>query len=298
MIIVKLQGGLGNQLYEYALYEKLKTLGRKVLLDDIDYTDRAFLRDIREIELGKFKGLDLKYCSLRQHYAMADDKRTVPARLRRKLFGSHGKVVRETAEYMPEIFEKDNVYLDGFWQCQKYYEDILPMLRAKLFFGAECNADCKLMLKRIKEDPYSTSVHIRLGDYVAKASTYGGIATIDYYRSAIQYIKSKGKEVSLYLFSDDLKGAGRILNEYGISYTPVECNSGDDSIYDMMLMANCRNNICANSSFSIWGATLNGYEDKMSVRPLKSNNDSNAYPELMKELWMGWTIIDEKGLVV
>ena len=81
MIIVKLQGGLGNQLYEYALYEKLRTLGKKVLLDDIDYTDRAFLRDIREIELGKFKGLDLKYCSLRHHYAMADDKRTVPARI-------------------------------------------------------------------------------------------------------------------------------------------------------------------------------------------------------------------------
>ncbi len=298
MIIVKLQGGLGNQLYEYALYEKLRTLGRKVLLDDIDYTDRAFLRDIREIELGKFKGLDLKYCSLRQHYAMVDDKRTVPARLRRKLFGSHGKVVRETAEYMPEIFEKDNVYLDGFWQCQKYYEDILPLLRNNLSFAGGYNSECAEMLGRIKENPYSTSIHIRLGDYVAKASTYGGIATIDYYRSAIQYLKNKGKEVSLYLFSDDLKGAGRILNEYGISYTPVECNSGDDSIYDMMLMANCKNNICANSSFSIWGATLNGYEDKMMIRPLKSNNDSDTDPKLMKELWTGWTIIDEKGTVI
>lgn len=299
MIIVKLQGGLGNQLYEYALYEKLKTLGKDVYLDDIDYTDKAFLRDIRDIELNVFKDIDLRYCTLGCHYRYADDKRTLLARVRRKLLGAHRRVVKEDGEYMPDILSSDNVLVDGFWQCQKYYEDIIPLLRKKLVFKEEYNSECADMLAKIESSHNPVSIHIRLGDYVAKAETYGGISTDEYYRSAIRYIKDKAGDIELFLFSDDVKEAGRMLNSMRVAYTPVSCNTKkEECAYDMMLMSKCKHNICANSSFSIWGATLNGNQDKIVVRPLKSNTDSNVTSDEMKSYWSGWVLIDEKGIIV
>lgn len=296
MIIIKLQGGLGNQLYEYALYRKLQEMGKDVYLDDIDYTSRAFVRDIREIELTDIGlGDRLRFCSLRQHYRLNDDGRTFMFRVKRKVFGNHSRVLKDTEKYMPEVFDKDNIYLDGFWQCQKYYEDIIPKLQQEIDFGHKFGEQTAQMLKLIREDDSSVSLHIRLTDYVAKAATYGGICTDEYYRSAISVIKQHIEFPHFYLFSDDVREADRVAREWNINYTIVDCNTGANSRYDMMLMAECRHNICANSSFSIWGATLNKNAGKMMIKPLKANNEIEGDINTALSEWKDWLIIDEKG---
>lgn len=296
MIIVKLQGGLGNQLYEYALYRKLQEMGKDVYLDDIDYTSRAFVRDIREIELTDIGLADrLRFCSLRQHYRLNDDGRTFMARAKRKIFGDYSRILKDTEKYMPEVFGKDNIYLDGFWQCQKYYEDIVPKLQQEIDFGLKFGEQTARMLKQIREDDSSVSLHIRLTDYVAKAATYGGICTDEYYRSAISAVKRHVECPHFYLFSDDVREADRVAREWNINYTIVDCNTGSNSRYDMMLMSGCRHNICANSSFSIWGATLNTNSEKMMIKPLKANNEIEVDIDTALSEWRGWMIIDEKG---
>ena len=77
----------------------------------------------------------------------------------------------------------------------------------------------------------------------------------------------------------------------------VDWNMGEDSIYDMELMSHCKHNICANSTFSLWGAKLNTHEDKMMIRPLRHDNYETEAPEKIKELWEKWILIDNEGKV-
>jgi hypothetical protein len=83
----------------------------------------------------------------------------------------------------------------------------------------------------------------------------------------------------------------------GDEYRIVDWNRGENSFYDMMLMSHCRHNICANSTFSFWGARLNPYPDKVMIRPSIHKNTQVCIPEEMHGLWKGWTLISPEGMV-
>ena len=87
-------------------------------------------------------------------------------------------------------------------------------------------------------------------------------------------------------------------NYHGDEYTIVDWNKGEDSFYDMELMSCCRHNICANSTFSFWGARLNRTPDKIVIRPAKHKNSQEIEPQLLHELWDNWVIIDGDGRIV
>lgn len=141
----------------------------------------------------------------------------------------------------------------------------------------------------------SVSVHIRRGDYLKQenAAMFGGICTDAYYEAAIQKIKEEEPQAHFYLFSDDILYAKQRYK--GAEYTVVDINHGKDSFYDMWLMSLCRHNICANSTFSFWGARLNGNEDKIMIRPTIHKNSQTFVKAEMEELWMGWKFISPLG---
>ena len=113
MIIIHVMGGLGNQLYQYAMYEKLKMIGKEVKLDLYDYKEAVGEdREWRDLELDYFEGLVYDVCSLSERTLFLDNSRKFFDRVRRKLFGRKDRIVRETKSYMPELFDMDNVYLD------------------------------------------------------------------------------------------------------------------------------------------------------------------------------------------
>lgn len=299
MIIIRLQGGLGNQLYEYAMYKKFQMLGKEVYLDDTDYTDRAKFPDIRDLELTYFDSLSYDLCSIGQREKLVDDKRTFFARARRKIFGDYSKIFREKKDYMPEVFEEDDKYLIGWWNCEKYYEDMIPFLQKEIIFPKRYNDKTKLLLEKLNGSKNTVSIHIRLGDYVTKASTYGNICTDAYYQAAIKYVKEHVENPQFYLFSDDPKGAMQmlvnIMPEAESICQVVDWNTGKDSMYDMLIQSRCAHNICANSTFSMWGARLNQNPDKIMIRSLKHDNNQHFTPEYMMQMWKNWTLIDEKG---
>lgn len=189
----------------------------------------------------------------------------------------------------------------------------------------------------------SVSVHLRRGDYLdpGNAEMFGGICTDAYYDAAIRYVLKRHPDAHFYVFSDDREyarqfcerdmfqdvdcnedgetgcaedeereeekkraedGAGGAAGEREmLSFgrcTVVDWNTGENSIYDMKLMKCCKHNICANSTFSFWGARLNPASDKLMIRPAKHKNGQVIEPENMKELWKGWVLIDEAGRVV
>ena len=125
---------------------------------------------------------------------------------------------------------------------------------------------------------------------------FGGSCTDSYYESAFAYVRERMPDAHFYLFSDDPEYLRRTF--HGKEFTVVDWNRGADSFFDCQLMSSCRANICANSTFSFWGARLNGKADRIAVRPAKHKNSQEIEPERMHELWKGWALIDEKGNVL
>jgi len=300
MIIIQLAGGLGNQLQQYALYRKFLRLGTEAKLDTSWFREGAPGGDAhsgsgtkRELELAYFDGLTYEVCTKEEREKLIG-KRGIPGKLQRKLFPSSVRWFHESRIYHPEILKFDHMYLSGYFACEKYYSDILGDLRERIRFPQSGNPANRQMAEEI-ESCRSVSVHIRRGDYLKKenAGMFGGICTDAYYETAIRKLKEEEPGAHFYLFSDDASYAKRQYS--GPEYTVVDINRGKDSFYDIWLMSKCRHNICANSTFSFWGARLNGNEDKIMIRPTIHKNSQVFVKEEMEELWQGWRFISPEG---
>ncbi len=141
----------------------------------------------------------------------------------------------------------------------------------------------------------SVSLHIRRGDYLdsENAAMFGGICTDAYYEASVRFIRERFPEAHFYVFSDDPAYAKERYQEP--DFTVVDWNTGKNSLFDMQLMSCCKHNICANSTFSFWGARLNPSKDKIMIRPAKHKNGQDVGMERMQELWEGWKLIDGEG---
>ncbi len=300
MIIIQVAGGLGNQMQQYALYRKFETLGKEVRLDTswFDEKMQKTMQAPRMLELDRFDNLPLKKASREEVRTLLgrqyEEKEGVAEKIRRKINPALAVIFEETDMYHPEIFDWDSKYLVGYWACEAYYADILGKLRSEIQFPQSADPRNMEMVEEM-ERTVSVSVHIRRGDYLdaANIQMFGNICTENYYESAIRSIRENYENPVFYLFSDD---SDYVRSKYqGKEYRIVDWNRGDNSFYDMMLMSYCRHNICANSTFSFWGARLNGHEDKIMVRPSIHKNTQVCIPEQMQKLWEGWTLVTPEG---
>lgn len=295
MVIIHVMGGLGNQLYQYAMYEKLKSLGKDVKLDFYAYGEAPEEeREWRKLELTRFEGLQYEVCTSEERTALLDNDMAFFSRVRRKLLGRQDKTVKETKTYMPELFSMDDVYLYGYWDCEKYYEDRLHELQKKLIFPQSTNKKNAQCMERMQEEE-AVCIHIRRKDYltVADGKRYMGICTEAYYNSAMQWMREHVEKPVFYIFSDDIAYARE--HYQGEDIHIVDWNTGEDSIFDMQLMSKCKHNICANSTFSFWGARLNQNAKKLLIRPLKHDNYEEVTVSQMHDHWRNWILIDAKG---
>lgn len=297
MIIIEIAGGLGNQLQQYALYQKFKGLGAEVKLDLSWFEMMNTGTTKRRCELKFFDNLPYESCTGKEKRELIGSQ-GLSGKLRRRLLPKTVHWYKESRMYDPELLNYREMYLSGYFACEKYYADILPKLREIICFPRivdeqkqEANQE---MLKRI-QNCHAVSVHIRRGDYLQpeNAAMFGNICTEEYYESALNYMKEKIEDPHFFLFSDD---AAYVKEHYqGDEYTIVDINHGDDSFYDMYLMSRCEGNICANSTFSFWGARFNARTDKIMIRPTIQKNSQVFEEEIMKDLWKEWTFVDPKG---
>ena len=308
MIIIQVAGGLGNQLQQYALYRKLVRMGKEARLDlswfdEVQFAQKDKTKGCaekpiitkRELELRYFDRLVFEACNAEDKARLIGNA-GLTGKLRRKIFPFTVKHFVESKMYHPEIFDFEDMYLSGYFACEKYYADILYDLRGKIQFPPSDNPMNKWMADEMEQEE-SVSVHIRRGDYLnaENAAMFGNICTDKYYESAIQYVKKLVPNAKFYLFSDDIK---YVKEKYtGEEYTVVDINHGKDSFYDMYLMSKCKHNICANSTFSFWGARLNGSENKIIIRPTIHKNSQVFVKEEMEELWQGWVFVSPDGKV-
>lgn len=294
MVIIQVMGGLGNQLQQYALYRKFVRLGVETRLD-ISWFQASKEHGVTErpLELAYFDRLIYETCTEEEKTALIGSN-GLSGKLRRRLLPGSIRWFHEREMYHPEVLTFEDMYLSGYFACEKYYGDILYDLREKLQFPRSDNPENHRLAQEMRECA-SVSVHVRRGDYLNQENRemFGNICTNAYYEKAMSVIKDRVPEAHFYLFSDDIS---YVREKYrGEEYTVVNLNHGKDSFYDMWLMSQCKHNICANSTFSFWGARLNANESKIMIRPTVHKNSQRFVKEEMEDLWSGWWFVDPEG---
>jgi len=258
MICVKLYGGLGNQMFQYAAAAALAERRSTGVMLDLSWfrNEGQRARTVRPYELMIF---DLPA----KTYDSSSRLREWQSR-RQKV-----TVVRNRASrFDPSVLSAPrDAYLDGYWQSEQYFLDAAERIRADFTFPAPADDRNADLLKKIRETPSAVSVHVRRGDYAsdAKTNAYHGLMGVDHYRRACAVIREAVDSPEYFVFSDDPAWCRGNLELEGATF--VDWNTGPTSWEDMRLMSTCRHHILANSSFSWWGAWLNPSEDKVVVAP-------------------------------
>lgn len=269
MIIVKLIGGLGNQMFQYATAKALAIKhSTDIKVDTIELeVDPEGKFTKRHFELGIFEA-DIRIASKEEiapflKLGSSKFKRELQRRL--PFLFSRLMAVESGTPYHPEFSKyPKHTYLSGFWQSELYFKDVAEEIKKTFTFGSKITDGNKELAAEILSSN-SVSVHIRRGDYVTNTSAnqFHGLCSLDYYNEAVTLIASKQSGIELFVFSDDIAWCKENL-KYDFPIHFVETNSAHS---DMYLMSLCKHNIIANSSFSWWGAWLNSNAQKVVVAP-------------------------------
>jgi Glycosyl transferase family 11 len=280
-IIVRLQGGLGNQLYQYAA-------GRALAM----YMDRPLLIDQRTIEPeAPARQYDLGSFNVKEsfvHGLSAFCTRWVGSVRLGPLFqmffptARAYRLIRDSEKgYDTRIFERHDgpIILHGYWQSYRYFEGVANDLRRELQFRYAPDPENARMIDLI-ESSASVALHVRRGDYVRNAAFSAALGTCDsdYYRRAVAKIASEIPNPKFFVFSDDADWAASNLDLPGKPVV-VRHNLGRSDVEDFRLMTHCRHFIIANSSFSWWGAWLAHYPSKTVIAPARWFNVDNTPPQ-------------------
>jgi hypothetical protein len=283
MIIIKVIGGLGNQMFQFALYKKIESMGKNVKLD---------LSPFNTYDLHNGFELDrifpIEYKTISEKESKYYQNNSFLYKLYRKIINKN--YYKEPAfNFNKNIFELNAGYLDGYWQSEKYFNDIRPLINSSFKFKLNLDELNKITAKSITSCN-SVSIHIRRGDYVTNpkaAELHGGICHERYYRDAINIIKGKVKDPTFFVFSDDSDWVKSNIKIDSKNIIFIDWNKGEKSYIDMQLMSLCQHNIIANSTFSWWAAWLNKNNNKIIIAPKKWFNDNNInVSDLIPPTWI------------
>lgn len=283
----KIQGGLGNQMFQYAIARALETdRMRNVYLDVSFYEENKVSTETytaRKFELDIFKQLRADILSTRQKKMLLS--RGVYYRCMRALLGLTPVIVKQKENEFIEMPSVKNIYLDGYFQSEKYFRSIRKDLY-KDFQFPEPDERNKLLIEKMSGEK-SVSIHVRRGDYVhlASVNNYHGVLPLDYYKQAITLLETTDSGMTYYIFSDDPEYVNNNFDFLPYKVL-VDWNQSADSWKDMMLMQACKHHVVANSSFSWWGAWLSR-EKGVTIAPSKWFSDSEVYniDDIVPDSW-------------
>jgi hypothetical protein len=267
MKIVRIRLGLGNQMFQYAVYRTLQNKGEDVYLDISDY-------ETHYVHYGY---------ELSRHFNI--NERIAPpenVKIFRK-FITHPSIIQRIKIKLKKYYDqmlfflkknkklnypwiikiKGCQYYQCYWVAEKYFSSVEKILRHEYIFKNELDNRSQNILAEMGK-VNSVSIHIRRGTFI-NHPIYGDICTSEYYQKAIDIINRKVKDAVFYIFSEDLGWVKANLSLSNATF--VDWNTDENSYRDMQLMAGCKHNIIANSSFSWWAAWLNDKPDKIVIAP-------------------------------
>ena len=280
-VTIRLFGGLGNQLFQYAAGRAVATRHKCRLILDTRETDA--------------KGAHWKFAL--SHFnieAMLGDTTDLPP-VRTKpvpyfiwrYFGRNPKFVREAHLGFNEniLSLGPDTYLHGYFQSEKYFIQIVDVLRRDLAFKTPPSAENQRWLENINQSN-SVSLHVRRGDYMAAKGAYA-VCDQDYYKRAVEHIAHHSQsDPEIFVFSDDPAWAKENI-KLGCKTRFSTHNGAAKHYEDMRLISRCKHNITANSTFSWWGSWLNKNPDKIVVAPKAwLGKQKLQNPDITPENWV------------
>lgn len=279
-IIVKILGGMGNQMFQYAAAKSLALKHQTDLLLD---TESLHRHGERPFDLSHFVLPD-KIVALSDYTKLGLSFLSYPL-IRLKKHPRY--YFEESFIFNTEFFNFNSpIYLDGYFQSEHYFSSFQRELRNIFTFKAEEN-DNELKILNLMKQGTPVSLHVRRGDYITNPKANAQMENLDlvHYQRAMELLERKISNPIYFIFSDDSEW---IKNNLKIkqNHFYVLGNSGRDAFRDMRLMSQCHHHIIANSSFSWWGAWLNARRDKLVIAPKIWFRDGTNDRDLIPSSWI------------
>lgn len=290
MIISRIIGGLGNQMFQYAVGRTLSIAGNVPLRLDVGDFEGYGLHQGFEIE--RVFSCPVTLAEPEDIHAVLGWQssrwvRRLVARPGLRVLRSRHFTVEPHFHFWPGINDvAADSYLSGYWQSEKYFRDAAQVIRSDFTFKLPFDRTNAELAGQISREN-AISLHVRRGDYVNNSKTHAthGVCPLDYYRDAIRYISGRVERPYYFIFSDDMAWVKSNL-KMDMPHQYIDYNKGADSYNDMRLMSLCRHHIIANSSFSWWGAWLNPDPHKIVVAPQKWFANENDVSDLFPQGWV------------
>ena len=271
-IYIFIKGGLGNQLFQYALGKVISNRhnGNIVLIKQIFNNPNNTLR---KFKLGD---MNLKFTLLDNNLSKVLLITKIPFFL---------QIIKENKNfsYQKINFTKKNILLNGYWQSYKYFlNDKLELYNE--FFKRNILNDKYIKYSQLICKKRSVAIHIRRGDYVTNinANQFHGVLNLNYYKKAISFFNQKIKNPNFFIFSDDINWCKKKFKSNDIIFIDEKIS---DEIQEMKLMSLFSNFIIANSSFSWWPAFLSINHNKVVVSPKNWISENIDLSDLIPNTW-------------
>lgn len=266
MVIVKLSGGLGNQMFQYAA---ARALCKSPVVFDFTHLNKNNISNefftARDYELYVFENLITQKKTdffIRSALSRRKEFKIFKFLLTRQL---RNLVYLNDESYPGYLKNNRDVFLDGYFQDPRYFEKIRATLLNEFSFPTlpkTLNPYLNLI-----ESSNSVAIHVRRGDYLkSNVNAHHGVLQLSYYQNAIKKIQQQAKNPIFLVFSDDINWCKEnlIISDEQLIYVT---NRDEPSWTEMYLMSRCKHNIIANSTFSWWAAWLNQNTNNLTVAP-------------------------------
>jgi hypothetical protein len=288
MIIIKVQGGLGNQLLQYSVGRVLsESFGKEVKYDlsffeeETKYTKRPYLLDRFETSVPVATKEEI--AKVRYPYFFSTWTSLFVRACNKYIFKRY--YIGYEPSFFPRIKRNNALYLEGFWQSYKYYESLIPLL------SKEVTLKDASALSAFKQEVAFTSkvtvaIHVRRGDLV---TSNGGMQIIpkEYYERAVPLFEEKVAAPTYCVFSDDIEWVKKEMGHLFKDVIYVSSYSLKD-YEEFALIKECNHAILSNSTFCWFATLLTDTDAKVVMYPKDWRNAFlNNSPPICPDRWVG-----------
>jgi len=276
MLIARITGGIGNQLFQYAFARSLSIrLNQKFKLDLSWYrnyhkfeeesnpnaaTKRTYLLNKFNVKENLLNPLYFSISHRLNNNSILNKFKKYPL-----LNNFTYSTITESELDISKIQTLKNVYLSGFWQKNDLFEEYSDLIREEFVLNNKLSVENDNFLNKIVQSN-SVAIHIRRGDLLSRPVAVADqpYSTNKYYFDSIDIIKEKLKNPELFVFSDDINW---VNNNFKFDLPTIFIDNDGPDYEHFNLMCNCKHHVIANSTFSWWAAWLNNYQDKIIISP-------------------------------
>jgi len=295
MILIRFTGGLGNQLFQFALGVSLQENNNLIVkFDDGLLRDKRGDHSIvthRDLEIDKIFNIELPFASEKEvEYFNGRCSNNIVIKVINRIHLISAKkkwVIEKNRSFNPDILNiTDDKCLIGAWQSEKYFETSSIDLKKQLSFKNQMQPNSKILLDTINKKN-TVCVHVRRGDYVTSPlynKTIGAL-TINYYLSAMNQISKQIENPVFHIYSDDLEWCQKHFKGSNIALIQNE-HVGEKTFNYFQMMTQYTHYIISNSTFSWWTAWLGEKKESIIITPKTWTRDPTIHPkDIVPERW-------------